>query len=715
MLEALFNKAEVMQIWRQFRSTEKQMVVESQSELLFILNVMLSTFYFSEIWQQTREANWLQRAVKIFDSVFGLDSASGEVVDVLPHVEVPEELKRLSRFQPAPAADTKDADDGVCDLFKPNYPSHWQLPPFKEMSNKADRKSNYWLHKGVSPVDDDEEFREEKGHHHGPDTIRKLELLRGVHEFWHAQDVSECQMLLESHNASYAGTLGYKILTILRDSEDSCVETAACDALEALVRAYSYPFGSERYQTCSPQSLMAKDFMRRVLVEMVYNGTRVPSLPNSISPSKRLMGYFCLLGELIRYHFGNAKYLCDYVEGLVPLAQLRKQTTSGPRRSRFQPSRWRQEDPILQNPPLERQEEEPFGSVFLRRLYENPNDSNLLLRSLILTLTPGLRSSKNYIHKQLDGSVTLVPHSELPFSGRSADLVINHHYRLGYVRTTSRQYTIEISKLLAQHPHATREEKVDLAGPLVVELLRALVNSPHRLTPDERPYPDLLSENDISYVLDERVIPSHSPPAAMAVSLFEQSRTDSDGLSALAPLVSLLDAPHRLLYACIQSFNMEYIQSTARLCVITTAVLLCLRVSHLYGGEGAIIALLESVRPFALDSLAEWRKVCEKQRRKKNTPQCSCNESSGKPCQSFLLYGCCNPQHDSVVYHNAYGGCFYRNFFRLLCLWFGHYWTCQRYVGTLYFCSEIPFAEYKNTALTLMKHLPSFFLDKDEE
>lgn len=57
---------------------------------------------------------------------------------------------------------------------------------------------------------------------------------------------------------------------------------------------------------------------------------------------------------------------------------------------------------------LQRDENEPFGSVLLRRLYTFPISTSDLLRCLLLSLTPGLRSVENFVYQWQRDAVRLI-------------------------------------------------------------------------------------------------------------------------------------------------------------------------------------------------------------------------------------------------------------------------------------------------------------------
>jgi hypothetical protein len=68
-------------------------------------------------------------------------------------------------------------------------------------------------------------------------------------------------------------------------------------------------------------------------------------------------------------------------------------------------------------------------------------------------------------------------------------------------------------------------------------------------------------------------------------------------------------------------------------------------------------------------------------------------------CENVLDFGCCRPPSMVDSFVQKHSGCVSKNFFRLLCVWLAHYACSQRYVETLYYCTHVPYAEWKQTAL----------------
>lgn len=82
---------------------------------------------------------------------------------------------------------------------------------------------------------------------------------------------------------------------------------------------------------------------------------------------------------------------------------------------------------------------------------------------------------------------------------------------------------------------------------------------------------------------------------------------------------------------------------------------------------------------------------------------------AGGLCDNVFDYGACKPPSMVDSYIAAHTGCVFKNFFRLLCVWLAHYACSQRYVETLFYCTHVPYAEWKQTALFVWKTLPKYF------
>ncbi|CBZ28568.1 conserved hypothetical protein [Leishmania mexicana MHOM/GT/2001/U1103] len=786
---------------------DTQRIVESQSEVLYLLNMFLSTFYFSDSWKALRDCRWVPRSVPMLEAAFGLDPSLPAFVDVPPHVNLSDKLRTLPRYLPPRAADDQEEPDRLAD-GSPRYPATWRLVPFLQLLGDL----------AVVYLRDPNQMSEEEteNHQHGPDTMRKMELLRGLYEYWNAQDRREQEMVVgDAEVVASAWRNAEAIARVLhRDQEDSCVRVSLYQTLDSYLRTFLFREAYRDAPDC-PQTRLGEALLTSVL-ERIYNGTRIPGLSGSMAPGRLLSNMLQVLGELLRYHAGNLRTLCAYVVGDRDMSHLNEAVSNPNRQNPVILSAEHEEvEAILKRPPLEREEHEPFGSVLLRRLFTFGVDTHHLLRSLLLSLTPGLRSTGNYISKPVSDSVDdvrLPP--TLPGIGRTSDIISGDAVRISYVIRVSRQYTREISLAPA---HGVRREE------LLRELVCVLARTPHRQAPEHRPFPGLMcGENDLALLRSQWPLPAVGPPPRLRATLFSrrgegsakarplstpcaeplcspthdildtaQAQTasttdlhdavetteDAAQLEELAPLSRLLlGEPHKLIFSALCGLNIESMEDNSRLSVVTTVLLVFLRVASVgnsresaaaaeanirdvlakmksFAGHGHSVWLGEeraarakerqARRRQALVSVSGDQGICacdwhdapkaaeaEDQRQKPDEAAAALTDSFETPtgegsaaakgglapdelprrCPSFMAYGSCDPPHEGSVYQREFGGCFYRSFFRLLCLWVGYYASCQRYVETVYFSTEVAFGEYKTMALFLMRILPDFFM-----
>ncbi|RNF20648.1 uncharacterized protein Tco025E_03665 [Trypanosoma conorhini] len=764
-------------------SYSPQVIVGAQSEILFVLNLMLSTFFFGDVWCTLRDCHWISAASRFYDSAFELRAHHRSLSPQMEQLQRLSGLRRFPRFLPpgddsaevVPAEaeyggqsrddEAEEMQNGAAigaqheGIIHQQYHHgsssddgssrhEWEgCPPALQMGEDSEAFIRSSTHQGSL---DDEDGFDDKNHQHDPSTIRRLELLRGVHEFWNAQDRRECSMLHEGDTARESAPLALKIaLTLAQQNEDSCVETSACHALEGYLRGFSFPV-HKKNAADAPQTVLGKVLMRSILEHRVYNATYMPGLSGSLSPSKRIDSFFALLGELIRYHHDNLTLLQNYVTGAVDLLHLNNPSTASSLQLHPLHATSERVEQLLRRPPLDRGEHEPFAKVLLRRMHRHGCDTNLFLRSLLLSLTPGLRSKVNYVWKPVTAA-TVDAKDSLDGVARIGDVVTGHPERLNYIGRHSRRF-VEILSERRQPARETsretgavgtgREASAAACAPPTTsaansalslwDMLQILLRSPHRLALEARPFPRFFDENDRALILAEVELPPIGPPPQFSLPLFPEMAADGEddgGLSSLAELErALLQEPHKLVYSMLGPLNAERIQNAGRLCVVTTCVLVFVRAARL-GGEAAVHEILRGLKTLAKASYEKWKEQrnslhhCAKRWRQRGKPprgcavrppregSCYCTAGDGAArCPAFLVHGHCAPMSASEAYYHRYGGCFFRNMFRLLCVWIGHYGACQRYVETIYYCTEVPFAETKCVVLYLMRVLPDYFL-----
>ncbi|CCD14210.1 unnamed protein product [Trypanosoma congolense IL3000] len=520
-----------------------------------------------------------------------------------------------------------------------------------------------------------------------------------------------------------------------------------CHALEGYLRCFSF-WVRRRTLPAAPQKIVGDVLMSSILEHRVYNATYVPGLSGSLFPSKRIESVFSLLGELVRYHYGNLKILQDYIVGDVDLSHLNgSHSTALPHTRQLHVGSERMEQ-LIRLPPLDREEHEPFAKVLLRRISRHGCDTNLFLRSLLISLTPGLRSKINYMWKPVTDD-TVDARELLSVSSRVGDIVTCCPNRFSYVGTCSRSFVV----LLAERQRKARalvrggmtggdgaahtpEGVSSVTGPASLlspdatlwDMLQMLLRVPHRYSVEERPFPQFFDDYDRAIVMGSIDLPPVGPPPHLAVPLFSE-----EGCHASLVRIEevLFQKPPELLYGILGPLHAERFHSTGRLCGVTTCIFVFARVARL-GGASAVRDVLENIKPLARVGYEKWREHryatshCARGKKRRESEgagnnsvgdhsvpdsRCHCQAGDGTlRCSSFLLHGHCAPRSAVALYHMNYGGCFFCNMFRLLCCWVGHYGACQRYVETLFYCTEVPFAELKCVMLYLFRLLPDFFM-----
>lgn len=106
--------------------------------------------------------------------------------------------------------------------------------------------------------------------------------------------------------------------------------------------------------------------------------------------------------------------------------------------------------------------------------------------------------------------------------------------------------------------------------------------------------------------------------------------------------------------------------------------------------------------PFSLSS-SSWSSCS-------SSPLQSSTSQLHKPCSSRLRFGACtNSSAQALEYDRKHGGCFFKNFFRLLCYWIGYNSAFQKIGQYSFLSSEVTILDFKIVALYLLRILPQYF------
>ncbi|RNF02799.1 hypothetical protein TraAM80_06150 [Trypanosoma rangeli] len=90
-------------------SENPQIIVGAQSEILFVLNLMLSTFFFGDVWCTLRDCHWISVASRFYDSAFDVRSHHRSLTSQMEQLQRLSELRRFPRFLPPDGDDAEMA------------------------------------------------------------------------------------------------------------------------------------------------------------------------------------------------------------------------------------------------------------------------------------------------------------------------------------------------------------------------------------------------------------------------------------------------------------------------------------------------------------------------------------------------------------------------------------------------------------------------------
>eukprot|EP00667_Euglena_gracilis_P001299 EG_transcript_1301 len=224
-------------------------IVSCQSEVLFILSSLLSGRRSTEVWHRLSGRSILQVIFDTFDSIFTDKEPDG-----------------ISRE--GSVADGGDHAGGDGANFWNGFTPAGSAP---------------------SPHPQDREAREHlshQNHRHDPETLRKMEYLRLVHEYWDCRDVYELHdTSLSQHHACKRQLAEKLALRLVKQSEDPCTDNVLTYALEAFIRGTAFAYRQQE------QEFLA--------------GKILPHLVRVIAECKnenRLESEFSLLAEIIKFN-----------------------------------------------------------------------------------------------------------------------------------------------------------------------------------------------------------------------------------------------------------------------------------------------------------------------------------------------------------------------------------------------------------------------------
>lgn len=804
---------------------DKQKVIsrDARREGLCVIGACLSTFYFKRTFEDAKKDGMIECLTKLFPSSFGFSSRhvnSGKI-------DVEEEPIHFTAATAAPV--TKRFSTGAAVNF-PCYSSvcfHLPSPTLlrnattslaaPSSSAEICRFYEAEASKAVMGLCDENVFHFAGREEGNPpfSSIHKREFLQCIAEYWNIQNMADCRKaavdVYDMGTPSEQQNLGLacvkEVMTVLINGrEDASVEAAAFAVIERFLRCFSPDYSRKRpMRRClagtvlSPQDHVGRQLLFHFLVDRLYNA-RVTErrsenasdpnhsntsqdgrlfssqftscVPGSLQPLWRTERMSGALAELLIFNFRNLKVLSDCVEvGLCKAQELHEEYC-------YPIFEERNDSPAAAFSGVrERRPGEPFRVVLMRRLLTLGFFMPFFVRALVLSLTPGLRSSHNFTslkakkNEQPNSITTQANDSEsiweLYVFFTRARRVTRHavvsicgeiesslrrekeeeearrreeseiekeregaEYQQGDV-AKKREMEVrwkELKNRRTQNRKIRDEEKRDRIGTILLTTLTNVqccmssdsyqLNSLDTLPDEVKAFFD---DDDKNILTGLAEMPLPGPPHKHGLPLFDSAINEADGLAALHPLIStVFFAPHQLLYSLLHPLQAEAVNSSYRLCVITSGLLICIREARMgKGGEEGVRRLLRQVQQLIQTSCSSSPCSCCEvspliaQLGTRIPPPapftCTCQQSNDENCPAQRLYGTCKPTNAALDYVEAHGGCFFKNFFRLLWVWVGHYSVVQKYAETLHFSTEVAFVDYKLMACFLLRELPSYF------
>jgi len=662
----------------------------------------------------------------------------------------PSKMSGISTSAPESTEDFEEDPDDVVPAASPSSARRTSTL-HAEVSSSADDDENHGCSRKTRDDDEgddaasscsggsDDEDEDNANHRHDPETLRKLEVLRTMHEYVNAQDRCECvRLTTEPTVTPYMQTVAVKIAKqVAKGCEDACTDTIAAHCLEAAVRCFSF-YTPSRQRADSPQNIVADALMHHIIEERIYNATRSAGKPQSLLPYKRIDANFALLGELLKYNMRALLRFQQYLDGSIAVQSL--PTKYPPIAGQESPSEHGAHPPgnhpvAADSKPmrLARGQREPMLSVLRYRLRQFGVDTNLFIRCLVLSLTPNITSPFNYVWKPLTATADDVlsePEGRaiassltealvlLPTAERVSETAALQMERIYYVREVSRR---AIEAHCSMDVNQRKRYRVDDASYNAdvewkerVALLDTIMRAPQTRPLDQRPIPNVVNDEERELLRRGAPLPRAGLPSAVFDALMQRCVMESfvSGNAAQQRPVfnardmnfdqlrflerSLLSNPAELLYQMLSGLNAEAIENTERLCVVTSSVLVLLRCSAL-GGHAAVEEVLRDLKTLVSRRLAsrQRRQRHVDSNRERSHPPCSVATPLSEQCDNFAVFGACRPYSVVDVYYVQHAKYFFRNFFRLVCIWLAHYSCSQRYVETLFYCTHVPFGEWK--------------------
>jgi hypothetical protein len=564
---------------------DRMTIVGAQSEVFFVLNSLLCTTYHREVWRAMEKADAITQLFHNFHVVFQQNARSRQHASVIPD------------------------DDDITDLAS--------------------------------------DCGEDAGHNHDPDTLRRIEYLRLLHEFWDAHDTDECVRFVRSANSARREDVMRLIAGQLAVSKDDvCVDNLMCYSLEAYIRGHWF---TERPRA---QTELCGILLGPLLTRLLFNGQA--SSTSAANNARRIESTFTLIAEICKYHPRN----CEALEQLiVSRSCLRK---------------------------------------LIKNILKYTFQSNFFTRSIILSVSPQLRCPKA---TQVSIGNLVQTRDALEASNAAiVDLETSHDY----ARRMFEQQTTVLARL-----HYVRRISADFIGDELPEtVIAAMERSPAAVPQNAR---------ERRWLTDDHTC---VPPASGTETV---PPLDAEFVASAATRVPLLHAAfteNRVHIArnLMMTLHADEIESTEKLCVLTTSLILFLSELTTNGREG-IAALLTAVVAFHRSQVKEAEETVRLQAvpRKPAQPAASVTVA-GDLLDDFNIDAAESDddvadKEDSAASRIMAVPDVAKNYYRLVCVWISHYVCQERYFFTLYFCTQIDLPHWRDIVHTLLEELPKHFIE----
>ena len=672
---------------------ESHTIINALSEVLFVLNSLICTPYHQQVWRDLNKAKILQTLRDIFQPIFEARRSSSVASSGSNHGVsgvANNACTNNTESSSLAAAGARHLQDEIC---SPKY--EFDLAQLT-----------------------DSEDDEDDGHHsHDSDTLRKIELLRLLHEFWDAHDVNECvrSNRVDAETMKAKNDLMRYIVDVLKSmAEDVCVDNLICYALEAYIRCHWFRNRMEA------QTIVAEDLLPTLLERLLASRSSSETLKGG---SRRLESTFTLIAELCKFHPTNWRRVDQLVISMCKTTKMRKK--------------------ILK-----------YGF-----------HSNFFVRSVLLSCFPQLRSREalqitlpqlirnceimEAKHPGLTESDACIPSFEVP------SVVMQ---RLHYVRHETK-YVVDHHSLVDDLEGVLSRMAEAPSIPSLKRDSEKAEQSRRRWHKERTSMCELATDDSRDACITEQATTQTrwTDPTVCCVPPIAKSNLDQTGViqsdnsnhshtndevlsdffecleqtSFVAAVV--LHNPAKIIWNLVTLNNPDTMESTDQLCAITTAMIffMCLQEK---GGIQLVGETIQQIKAVHKKERKAWTKQQEQKRAQTSQVQKKRDETQRQRelFRSMPLVSAVFPEetgdgiemltkpvpHETIparrpIAFTVDDVC--KSMYRMFCVWFAHYVCQERYFHTLFFCTQIDVSQWHKTLRMLLKILPKYFDDAVRE